>query len=494
MLQRPPGPASRPGTTLLRVCPLLAAAALAACGPGPLAEAGGSRLTVEAAARLIAAHSSVPADSQVVRVVAELWVDYTLLANRLEEDPTLASLDVGVATEQPLNEIMLGRLRDEAVPVDTVVTDEELTARFATEMPGARATASQILLLFPGSATLRQRDSVRVVAEGLHARLAAGADFATLAARHSGDPGSGSRGGSMGTFERGQMLPPVDEAVFSLQPGRLGEPVETALGYHLLRLDALEVPQLAEVGDEFRRRIQQERIARAEAGYVSRLDSASGLGLAGNALAIVRALASTTPSGLSPGAARRELVTWNDGAYLAGDFVRILANAPEGFAEEVANAPDDELEAALRQLGQEQLILHEARALGLAPTEAETDSVANEARAVILRWAEGIGLIRGGGEEAEGSAAGTETEDSAAAAMETPAAGAALTPTPPLPATPAERVEAALIRVISGEQEIVPLGGVTFLLREQGSWRIRESRVGATLTRIAEVLSGNMNP
>ena len=489
MWQRPPGPVGRtarrgrrhryPGN-FWRQAPLLAALLFAACGPGPLAEADGSSLTVDAAARLIADHSTVPGDSQVVRVVAELWVDYTLLSARLEEDDELASLDVGLATEQPLNEIMLGRLWDEAVPVDTVVTEAELTARFATEMPGARATASQILLLFPRAATARQRDSVRVVAEELHAQLAGGSDFATLARRYSGDPGSGSRGGSMGTFGRGEMLAPVDEAVFGLRPGQLSGPVETVIGYHILRLDALEVPGLDEVGEEFRRRILQERIARAEADYISALDSSYGLGLAENALEIARSLATATPASLSRGAARRSLLTWDGGAYSAGDFVEILANAPEGFAENVAGASDEELEGALRQLGQEQLILEEARSRGLAPTEEETDSVANEARTVILGLAEQIGLVPG---------TRAESEDSVGGPGPGPADSTVVTPPTPVPATAAERVEAALVRVISGEQQIVPLGGVTFLLRDQGSWQIRESRIGATLARIAEILS-----
>lgn len=489
MLQRPTGPTRRaagrgrrhrrPGNRW-RQAILPTALVFAACGPGPLAEAGGSRLTVEDAARLIADHSSVAGDSQVVRVVAELWVDYSLLSARLEEGDGLASLDVGPATELALNEIMLGRLWDEAVPVDTVVTDEELTTRFATEMPGARATASQILLLFPRGATRRQRDSVRVVAEELHEQLAGGPDFATLARRYSGDPGSGPRGGDMGTFGRGEMLAPVDEAVFGLRPGQLSGPVETPLGYHLLRLDALEVPDLEEVGAEFRRRIQQERIARAETEYVSALGSESGLGLAENALQIARSLAAATRSSLSRGAARRDLVTWDGGAYSAGDFIRIFESAPDGFAENIRNAPDEELETALLQLGQEQLILQEARSRGFAPTGEETDSVAQEARTVILGWAEEIGLVPG---------TGAGPEDSL------PGAGAALVESvgvisaPPVPATPAERVEAALIRVISGERQIVPLGSVTFLLRDQGSWRIRESRIGATVARIAEIRS-----
>ena len=461
-----------------RQATLLAALLFAACGPGPLAEADGSRLTVDAAARLIATHSTVPGDSEVVRVVAELWVDYTLLSAQLERDGTLASLDVEIVTEQPLNEIMMGRLRDEAVPVDTVVTDEELTARFATEMPGARATASQILLLHPRGATVRQRDSVRLVAEELHLQLTGGADFATLARSYSGDPGSGPRGGSMGTFERGQMLAPVDDAVFSLRPGQLGDPVETQLGYHLLRLDALDVPDLEEVGDEFRLRIQHERIAQAEAEYVTTLDSAYGLSLAEGALDIARALAASPPSSLSRGAAGRDLVTWDGGAYSVGEYLEILENAPEGFGESVATASDADLEIALRQLGQEQLIIAEARSRGLAPTEEERDSVMHEARSLILGWAEAIGLVPGSGAETGDSTAGADLEA---------ADSGVITPAPPTSTTAAERVEAALIRVISGQQQIVPLGGVTFLLRNQSSWRIHESRIEATVERIVEI-------
>ena len=65
----------------------------------------------------------------------------------------------------------------------------------------------------------------------------------------------------------------------------------------------------------------------------------------------------------------------------------------------------------------------------------------------------------------------------------------AIAPPPAVPATPAERVEAALIRVISGEQQIVPLGGVTFLLRTRAPGTVREARIGATVARIAEILS-----
>ncbi len=453
-------------TPLLASC-LAAALLFAACGPGPLAEAGGNRLTVEHAARLIADNSTVPGDTQVVRAVAELWVDYTLLAGHLHADTTLGSLDVGLATEQPLDELVLSRLREEVIDADTVVTDEELTERFATEMPGARATAAQILLLFPRSATTRQRDSVLAVAGALRTQIAGGADFATMAARYSGDTGSGRRGGSMGTFGRGEMLAPIDSAVFGLRPGEISDPVETGLGYHLLRLDALDVPELAEIGDEFRRRIQQERSNAAETAYIARLDSISGLSLAEGALEITRALATTTPSLLSTGAARRPLLIWADGSYTAGDFVDLARNSPEGFAEGVLGASDDELETALRRLGQQALLLQEARSLGFTPSQAEADSVSAEVRLAIRGRAEVVGLMPRG-------AAADSTADSGAATV---------------PATVEELVERALIRIVSGEQEIIPLGGVILLLRNQSAWRIDDARIRETAARLEEARS-----
>ena len=439
---------------------LVAALVTSACGPGNLAEAARHRLTVEDAARLIAEHSTVPADTQVVRVLAELWVDYSLLATHLGADTTLESLDVGLVVEQPLQEIMLDRLRDAVIEVDTVVSDEELTERFAADLPGARATASQILLLLPPGATMRQRDSVLTVARSLRDQLVEGEDFAAMAGRYSGDPGSGSRGGSMGTFGRGEMLAPIDSAVFGLQPGELSGPVETHLGYHLLRLDALAVPELSEVGAEFRARIQQERLTRAEGAYIARLDSAAGLNFAPDALQLARALMQTAPSRLSRGASERPLMTWSDGGvYTTGEFLELARTSPDGFAQGILDASDTELRALVRRLAQQELLLAEAREGGFDATALQVDSVSAEARAAIRERADVIGLI---------PRPGTDGTESAIPTVQ-------------------ELVRGALTRIISGQQEILPLGGVTFLLRETDAWRIHESRIGTTLDRVEEI-------
>ena len=65
--------------------------------------------------------------------------------------------------------------------------------------------------------------------------LAAGADFAVLAAKHSNCP-SGKQGGDLGQFEPGQMVPEFDQVVFNEKVGKVHGPVKTQFGYHLLEI------------------------------------------------------------------------------------------------------------------------------------------------------------------------------------------------------------------------------------------------------------------
>lgn len=72
--------------------------------------------------------------------------------------------------------------------------------------------------------------------EDIRAQIIAGADFEEMAREHSSGP-SGRKGGDLGTFPRGQMLPAFDAAVFSQPISEVGEPIETRFGYHIVRVD-----------------------------------------------------------------------------------------------------------------------------------------------------------------------------------------------------------------------------------------------------------------
>ncbi|WP_339874518.1 peptidylprolyl isomerase [uncultured Algoriphagus sp.] len=62
------------------------------------------------------------------------------------------------------------------------------------------------------------------------------ADFADLARQYSEDPGSGSQGGDLGFFRRGELAPEFEATALALKPGELSDPVETAFGIHLIQL------------------------------------------------------------------------------------------------------------------------------------------------------------------------------------------------------------------------------------------------------------------
>jgi peptidyl-prolyl cis-trans isomerase C len=60
-----------------------------------------------------------------------------------------------------------------------------------------------------------------------------GKSFAEVAQRVSSCP-SGAKGGDLGYFTRGQMVPQFDKAAFELPVGELSEPVQTQFGWHLI--------------------------------------------------------------------------------------------------------------------------------------------------------------------------------------------------------------------------------------------------------------------
>jgi hypothetical protein len=69
-------------------------------------------------------------------------------------------------------------------------------------------------------------------------RLNAGEDFGEVAKEVSTDPGSGANGGDLGWFSRGAMVAPFEEAAFSLEPGRISDPVQSDFGYHIIQMIA----------------------------------------------------------------------------------------------------------------------------------------------------------------------------------------------------------------------------------------------------------------
>ena len=72
-------------------------------------------------------------------------------------------------------------------------------------------------------------------AEKIKAMLAKGANFQALAKKYSICP-SGKKGGDLGEFRPGQMVPEFDKVVFNEAVGVVHGPVKTQFGYHLIEI------------------------------------------------------------------------------------------------------------------------------------------------------------------------------------------------------------------------------------------------------------------
>ena len=96
--------------------------------------------------------------------------------------------------------------------------------------------ASHILITVQQGADGAAKAAAKRKAEGVLKQVKAGGDFAALAKANSQDPGSAINGGDLGFFQRGQMVPPFDQAAFTMKPGATSELVETQFGYHIIRV------------------------------------------------------------------------------------------------------------------------------------------------------------------------------------------------------------------------------------------------------------------
>ncbi|UCB51912.1 MAG: peptidylprolyl isomerase [Candidatus Zixiibacteriota bacterium] len=101
------------------------------------------------------------------------------------------------------------------------------------DQPEAVKLSHILLEVGPSSETL---DSLRSEAERVRDLAERGEDFARLASTYSDDP-SGDRGGDLGFFQRGDMIPKFEEVAFALEPGEISDVVETQFGYHIIRVE-----------------------------------------------------------------------------------------------------------------------------------------------------------------------------------------------------------------------------------------------------------------
>jgi parvulin-like peptidyl-prolyl isomerase len=136
-------------------------------------------------------------------------------------------------------------------------------------MSSERVRVSRILVKYSPGATPAEKKRALKTAQELRKKITDGAEFAAVAREESEDPESAARGGDIGYVVRGVSPPDFEKAAFSLPVGDISEPIDTELGYNVIRVQekrAAEAPEFERFKEDLGRFI-------ANLGYQKELES-----------------------------------------------------------------------------------------------------------------------------------------------------------------------------------------------------------------------------
>lgn len=175
------------------------------------------------------------------------WVQIALLA----QEARARRMDKDKSVLEKIDEVVNTLLAQEYVMRNVVgkinITDKDVSEYYAShksefENP-EMVRARHILIKVAHDAKPEQWQEAEKKALDAKKRLDGGEDFAATAKSVSEDPGSKDKGGDLGFFPRGQMVPEFEQAAFSLSSGAISEPVKSKFGYHIIKVEEKREPK-----------------------------------------------------------------------------------------------------------------------------------------------------------------------------------------------------------------------------------------------------------
>jgi peptidyl-prolyl cis-trans isomerase C len=231
------------------------------------------------------------ADAEKVEVTdAEVDDVITSIRGTLPEDMTLEGImqERGIVMDKLRGDvaadIKIRKLLDAKTAAVPAVTDEQVAAYYEgnKEMFNSPASvqARHILIKLEKGADEATKTAAKEKLEGIRKQIEEGTvTFAAAATEHSDCPSS-QRGGDLGTFSHGQMVPAFEEAAFKQEINAVGPVIETPFGYHIVqvteRSDAGE-RTLAEVSAEISEQLTMQEKQTVVQDYIESLRTAADI-------------------------------------------------------------------------------------------------------------------------------------------------------------------------------------------------------------------------
>ncbi len=336
-----------------RLPAFVAIAFAVACGassnPDVAATAAGQQLSTTRLADILG-NSQAPLEKDVARTIAELWVNYQLVGAASAKGDSLKDPKVmDYALWSNIDNIRVKKFYDEVSKGWDTASNGSDEARY---LKGEAFAARHILVKVDAGATPEVKAAAMKKANAIRAE-ATPENFVKLAAK-SDEPGAAERGGDLGLFAKGMMVPEFEKCVVAIKPGEISPVCETSFGYHVIYRSPF-----ADVKDKFAPVAKQRNVTMAESTYLSKVETTNGVKLSSNVAVKAKAIA-RNPIGFAKD--NGSLATYKGGELTAAEFGDwVSAYPPQSqIRPQLLSAPDTLVEKFVKQIVRNELVLRQA--------------------------------------------------------------------------------------------------------------------------------------
>ena len=329
-----------------------------------VARAGSQELSVNRLSDLLSA-AKVPINRENAKMLASYWVDLQLLGRAAAANDTLADPKLLSDALWSVESNMKARKWYEQV--SKTFPQPDSTQNEARYNQGELLAARHILLVTPPQGlSTGAVDSIRRRADALHAQ-ATPANFASLAAKNSQDPGSAKQGGSLGIFPKGVMVPDFEKALVALKPGQISPVIKTQFGYHIIYRQPY-----SEVRDQFAAQAGDRTTQVAESTYFAKLEQSADIKVKDDAPKVVKSAATDLDGHAND---KTVVATSKKGDFTMGSLVRYINALPPQaqIATQLQSAPDSVIPMFVKSMVAKDLFLKQADS---AKVQMDTAAVA----------------------------------------------------------------------------------------------------------------------
>ncbi len=146
---------------------------------------------------------------------------------------------------------------------DRIKLDDDLLKKMYEEQykPTQSYTLRHIFFIVDKDAEEEEKTRIFEEAEVLLDDIRAGLPFEQAARERSDDSTTANRGGDLGTYSQGELLPELDAVAVQLEAGDIDGPIETSAGYHIIQVTSKEMvppPPFEEVREDLIRKWNEE--------------------------------------------------------------------------------------------------------------------------------------------------------------------------------------------------------------------------------------------